>query len=99
MTESKHEPTEDHWDRVSFVIRSQYRVTVLEQLSSGPATPSSIAAHTDFSLSHISRALKELRDRGLVKLLVSEQQKVGRLYGTTHRAEEVWSTIESERLN
>lgn len=99
MSDQKYDSTEDHWDQVSFVIRSQYRVTVLEHLSDGPATPSNIATYSDFSLSHISRALKELRDQGLVQLLVSEQQKVGRLYGVTHRAERIWSTIESERLN
>lgn len=89
----------DHWDEVSFVIRSQYRTTVLEQLASGPATPSQIAACSGFSLSHISRALQELRRRDLVELLVSEQQKTGRLYGMTERADRVWETVESESLN
>lgn len=98
-TDAKGESAEDHWNLVSFVIRSQYRVAVLEHLSDGPAVPSRIASHSDFSLSHISRAIQELRERDLIELLVSEQQKVGRLYGTTHRAEVVWDTIESERLN
>lgn len=100
-TERKREgnPIEDHWDEVSFVIRSQYRVTVLERLIDGPATPSRIATYSEFSLSHISRALQELRERDLVELLVSEQQRMGRLYGATLRADRVWRTIESECLH
>ena len=96
---SERQQTENHWDQVSFVIRSKYRVTVLEQLSDGPATPSSIASYSNLSVSHVSRALQELRDRGLVELLVSEQQRMGRLYGPTGRADKVWMTIESECLN
>ena len=46
----------------------------------------------------MSRALQELRSRDLVELLVSEQQKTGRLYGTTERADRVWETVESEQL-
>lgn len=99
VTDQKYDVTEDHWNQVSFVIRSQYRVTVLEHLARGPATPSRIAAYSEFSLSHISRALQELRDQGLVELLVSEQQKVGRLYGSTESADRIWEIIESERLN
>jgi DNA-binding transcriptional ArsR family regulator len=98
VTDDRRTRPEDHWDEVSFVIRSKYRVTVLEQLNDGPATPSRIASYSNFSLSHVSRALQELRDRGLVELLVSEQQRMGRLYGPTLRADEVWNTIEAEHL-
>lgn len=91
--------TKDHWDHVSFVIRSQYRTKILEQLADGPATPSKLAKCSGISLSHVSRTLKELRNHGLVELLVSEHQKTGRLYGMTARAERVWETIESESLD
>ena len=40
MTDEDRIREVDHWDQVSFVIRSQYRLTVLEQLAGGPATPS-----------------------------------------------------------
>ena len=88
----------DEWDEISFVIRSQYRVAVLERLMSGPATPSTIAAQADISISHVSRALSKLREKGLVELLVSEDQKKGRVYGITEKGEQVWQRIETEGM-
>lgn len=87
-----------HWDEVSFVLASTYRVTVLEYLVSGPATPSQLSADTDLSMSHISRALGELREQELVELLVSDDRKKGRVYGITEQGTEIWDTIEAENL-
>ena len=89
---------DDVWDDIGLVISSQYRVAVLRSLAEGPATPSRIADDVDLSISHISRALGTLRERSLVELLVSEDQKKGRVYGITERGEAVWETIESERM-
>lgn len=88
----------DDWDEISYVISSQYRIDVLEQLSDGPSTPSQIATDTDNSIAHVSRALGDLRNRDLVDLLVSEERTKGRVYGTTEKGETVWSTIEAENL-
>lgn len=88
----------DDWDEISYVISSQYRVEVLEQLADGPSTPSQIATTTDNSIAHVSRALGDLRDRELVDLLVSEERTKGRVYGTTEKGETVWRTIEAENL-
>lgn len=99
MNVERRQQAEDHWDEVSFVIRSKYRTSVLEKLNDGPATPSRIASYSNLSLSHVSRALRELRDRELVELLVSEHQKKGRLYGPTLHADQVWKTIESKSLH
>ena len=88
----------DEWDEISFVIRSQYRVAVLERLMSGPATPSTIASEADISISHVSRALSKLREKELVELLVSEDQKKGRVYGITEKGEQVWQRIETEGM-
>ena len=93
-----NDTTSNDWDEISFVIRSQYRVAVLERLMSGPATPSTIASEADISISHVSRALSKLRERSLVDLLVSEEQKKGRVYGITEAGEEVWERIESEQM-
>lgn len=89
---------DDVWDDIGLVISSQYRVAVLRSLAEGPATPSRIADDVDLSISHISRALGTLRERSLVELLVSEDQKKGRVYGITERGETVWETIEAERM-
>ena len=88
----------DDWDDVSFVISSQYRVMVLQRLSTGPATPSQIASDADVGIAHISRALQRLRERSLVELLVSEDRKKGRVYGLTERGSAVWDTIEAENM-
>lgn len=88
----------DVWDDVGFVISSQYRVAVLGNLASGPSTPSHIATESGLTISHISRALGDLRERTMVELLVSEDQKKGRVYGITDHGEQVWRTIESEKM-
>ena len=89
--------TED-WDEISYVISSQYRVTVLKELADGPGTPSRIASESNTSIAHVSRALGELREHDLVTLLVSEDRKKGRVYGITDEGEEVWNEIEMKNL-
>lgn len=83
------------WDQVSYVIRSQYRTAVLRRLVDGPATPSQIAEQADFAIAHVSRALGELRSKDLVELLVSEEQRKGRVYGITEEGEQVWDRMEA----
>lgn len=86
------------WDIVSHVISSQYRCAILRHLSESPGTPTGIANGAGYDLSHVSRALAELRDRDLIELLVDEDTKVGRLYGPTEMGERIWSTIEANGL-
>lgn len=78
---TKQSPIE--WDHVSFVLSSKYRQIVLGYLVNGPATPSKIERNREISMSHVSRALGDLRDLGLVDLLVSEERHKGRVYGAT----------------
>ncbi|MFC5970144.1 ArsR family transcriptional regulator [Halomarina salina] len=86
------------WDLISYVISSRYRIAVLGRLDEGPLTPTRIADRSDFRLAHISRAIQQLRRRHLVELLVSEEQRKGRVYGITDRGTLTWSTIQSENL-
>lgn len=86
------------WEVVGHVVSSTYRVTVLQRLADSPAPPSTIAEDTDCSVSHISRALKDLKERDLVDLLVPESRKKGRIYGITDRGRTVWETIEAQNL-
>jgi DNA-binding MarR family transcriptional regulator len=88
----------DEWDDVSYVISSQYRVATLKRLQSGPATPSLIATDTDLEIAHVSRALQELQERGLVTLLVSENRRKGRVYGMIDKGETVIETIQTENI-
>lgn len=87
-----------NWDDISFVISSRYRVVSMQRLSDGPATPSQIAQDEDVGLSHVSRALQELRDRGLVTLLVSDNRNKGRVYGLTEPGADIWTRIETENM-
>lgn len=91
---------DEDWDLISFVVRSQYRVDVLSRLVEGPATPSKIAADRDIAIAHVSRALSGLREseRDMVELLVSEDQKKGRVYGVTDKGERVWNRLQSENM-
>lgn len=86
------------WDEIGFVLASTYRETVLGRLVAGPATPSQLATETNHSISHISRALSELREHDFVELLVSDDRKKGRVYGCTEQGSEIWETIEAENL-
>ncbi len=86
------------WNDVSFVLASTYRVNVLDQLSDSSTTPSQLASEAQLPISHVSRALRELRDHALVKLLVPEDRKKDRIYGITDQGAEVWETIESQNL-
>ena len=90
--------SDDQWDDVSFVISSRYRVGTQQRLAEGPATPSLIAEETDLNMAHVSRALNELRDEGLVTLLVSEDRRKGRVHGLTETGEDVWEIIETQNM-
>jgi DNA-binding transcriptional ArsR family regulator len=87
--------TDPDWDDVSFVISSRYRVAAMRRLDEGP---SNIADDASVGLAHVSRALQELRESGLVDLLVSDDRKKGRVYGLTEEGDRVWQTIEAENM-
>lgn len=74
--------TQVDYDCVSFVVSSQYRQAVIDNLTH-PKTPSKLEESTGHDMAHLSRALTELREKGLVELLVDEDRKKGRLYDLT----------------
>ena len=82
------------WDAIGYVISSKYRVAVLRNLSSGPATPTTIADASELGITHISRALRRLEDRNIVELIVPEEQQKGRLYALTDKGEQTWEGIQ-----
>lgn len=91
--------SETDWDEVSYVISSRYRVETMRRLAVGPTTPSQIAEDASVSLSHVSRALKELSGQSLVTLKVSEDRTKGRVYGLTDTGRTIWETIEAENMS
>jgi len=75
---------------VSEVITSKYRVAVGEHLlENGPGTPTGIADSVDEKVPHVSRALQELKEKGVVELLVPEARRKGRIYALTDTGSEV----------
>jgi DNA-binding MarR family transcriptional regulator len=83
-------------DAEAYVLRSKYRSNALESLASGGrATPTELAEKTDDPRPHVSRALSELQETGIVELQVSEVTNVGRYYDLTERGAMVWHNIKS----
>jgi DNA-binding transcriptional ArsR family regulator len=73
-----------------FVKGSKHRVAVMRRLARSPAIPKELKNDTDRPYSRVSDAVGDLRDHGLVELLVPEEQTKGRLYALTDRGEECW---------
>lgn len=68
----------------------------MQGLSSHESTPSQIAKYVDQPISHVSRALKELQERGLVVLLTPQRTKA-RLYEMTAEGRAVLDKVAALR--
>lgn len=87
------------WDELSFIVRSKHRSGVLEYLAEhGPAMPRRIADDTDRPMSNVSHELKNLRDRGVVDLLVDDSVQKGRIYGVTDDGHTVYSELKEREM-
>lgn len=73
-----------------FVKSSKHRMAVMRRLAQSPAIPKDIKNDTDRPYSRVSDAVDDLRSKGLVELLVPEEQQKGRLYQLTDRGEAAW---------
>lgn len=71
---------------------------VLRRLAEGPAIPKQIREDTGQHYSRISEAVKTLRDRGLIDLIVPEDVKQGRIYELTGRGKEVLQFMENRGM-
>ena len=81
----------------AYLMSSTYRQTVLEHLGTeGPTTPKELASATGEPRPHISRALSELEDEGVVELRVDEDRRVGRYYGLTDEGDAAWERLRDE---
>ena len=76
---------------VSFVSRSEVRSHVLEDISRGPRTPTELASLENKHLSHVSRALSELRAQGLVEPISGSTRE--RYYRATDRGYLILATF------
>lgn len=81
----------------AYVLSSSYRANVIKHLAAEKrATPKEIADATDNLRPHVSRALSELRDVGVVELQVAETRTVGRYYGLTESGATTWKNVKDE---
>lgn len=85
-----------NWDLVSYVIRSRYRRKVLETLERGPKTPTGIASKTGIRATHISRTLKELESKELVKEITKVYR--GKIFQMTSAGEDVLDLLNKHEL-
>ena len=81
------------WDLVSFISRSKQRKKILSVLLE-PITPTEIAKKTGLYPTHVSRALREFTEKGLVKCL-TPKERVGKLYRITKKGKDVLKNIEN----
>ncbi len=69
------------YEQYSYIIRSKYRSRIVAALDT-EKTPSILAKRTKIHLPHVSRALKELTQYGIVQCLTKGVRK-GKIYGLT----------------
>jgi predicted transcriptional regulator len=72
----------ERWILYGYVLASTNKIKIIKLLGNQPMVPTQIEKTTGLSLSHISRLLGGLRQKGLVECINSEQKK-GRLYVLT----------------
>ncbi len=71
------------WQDFSFVVSSGVRERVIASLAGTPKVPKQLSQETGLRIYHVSRALRELRERGLVECLTPATKGRGRLYALT----------------
>lgn len=91
MASDESDTERDYWEAVAFVKRSEQRREVLQELDS-PAIPKEIAEETDMYPSHVSRALRKLREEDIVEVINPDDRK-GRLYRLTDTGEAVYEEV------
>lgn len=85
------------WSDFSFVASSRYREEIVLSLAAGPKLPRQLAEDTHIRIAHVSRALGELKERGLVECLTPETKTRGRVYGVTGAGTALVATFRTSR--
>jgi DNA-binding HxlR family transcriptional regulator len=84
------------WQDYGYVVASKYRIKIIESLLAHPKTPKQISSEGDISMSHVSRALKELMLRELVSCVNPNDVK-GRVYALTDKGEALAKVFEKNQ--
>ncbi len=80
------------WSEFSVVKRSKERFAVLRLLRE-PKTPTDVKRETRMHMSNVSRTIKGLAKRGLVRCLTPNEKR-GRYYLATKKGREVLDKLE-----
>lgn len=72
-----------------FVVSSKFRESVMKSLSKSDNTPTKLAKLNDMNVVHISKALQQLKKRGLVVCL-NEKDRMNRIYSLTEMG---WNVV------
>lgn len=83
------------WKDIGYIMASQYREEVFKKLSRKNFIPSNLCEETNIKFSHLSRTLKELKEKDLVKCL-NEDSKKGRIYALTKYGKKVWMIMKEK---
>jgi DNA-binding transcriptional ArsR family regulator len=75
------------WNKYSFVARGRNRKRILLKLTS-PMTPTQLTLAAEVSISHVSKALRDLRSKNLVEC-INPEEKVGKIYRRTRDGDEI----------
>ena len=83
------------WDDIGYIMASNYRKLIVEKLTNKNYIPSRLAKELKIQLSHISRALSELKSKNVVECL-NETSKKGKIYTLTELGKKISEKIKSE---
>lgn len=77
---------------ISFILRAKNRKTILLLLEKGPKLPAQLMKESGMYKGHTSRALKELKDKGLVHC-TNPNDRTYRFYALTPNGKKALSEI------
>ncbi|MBI3858923.1 MAG: winged helix-turn-helix transcriptional regulator [Thaumarchaeota archaeon] len=75
----------------NFVVSSEVRSKVLARLTKAPMTPTELASVENKHVSHVSRALAELRAQGLIEPISNQTRE--KKYRVTYRGLVLSATV------
>lgn len=84
-----------HWDNTGYVCSSKYRMTIVKFLLMHRSTPHNIAENTNIKMPHVSRALRQLKEKGIVECLTPYRSR-GRIYKLTTKGVKIAKMLEKE---
>ena len=86
------EITEEFYKDISFLKAGKYRIKVILDIDDKIKTPKDISKSVKIPMRETSRALGELKKRGIV-IVLDESAKKGRLYRLTDKGKEAFKII------